>query len=294
MELGFDYCVANTTLKRPRCKRGRGGDALEERELKFGKIVRGELLYDSTNTEYALQDSTYTYRMLKEREELRSLGTADDYIYEAYYQAVKETNIGQFEKINDYLKDTTTIDTTAAHIENQNILSRNSPEENKKMVNEVYIKQMAYECDTTKLGEGAYRFYTYTEEEVTLLNGVAFQNPIYGGEAVIQSRTMLQLDITDDLDFENRNMQLMDNGYNFSIYPNPNNGTMTVKYTLNEGESATIALIDITGRLLKTQLLKSDAQQSELNANELAAGTYFYKISVNGTSRQTGKIVIIK
>lgn len=47
----------------------------------------------------------------------------------------------------------------------------------------------------------------------------------------------------------------------FNIYPNPNDGNMTLKYTLKQSDQASVKLYDVTGKLVEEYLLNSNESQ---------------------------------
>ncbi|HMR40868.1 MAG TPA: T9SS type A sorting domain-containing protein [Ignavibacteria bacterium] len=84
-------------------------------------------------------------------------------------------------------------------------------------------------------------------------------------------------------------------------YPNPFNPTTKINYELPLNGNVNITLFDMTGR--EVSVLVNESQQQagfytiQFNASNLSSGTYFYKIVVNGDSKQflqTKKMTIIK
>ncbi len=80
----------------------------------------------------------------------------------------------------------------------------------------------------------------------------------------------------------------------FKMYPNPNNGLMTLDYHLGDNETGTVEVYDLTGRILKSFVIQSRGTQLEINSTELSAGQYYYVIRVNGQLVKTEKLSIIK
>lgn len=264
----------------------------DERELKYGKIVRGEIVYDTLADLFSLHDSIVTFSDLSKYDTLMNYGTSDDTLYRKFYNYCKFRNIGQFEKVNTYILDTTFADTAAAYTTNNNIISTNTPEDNQKAVNAIYINQVAYEQDTTLevLNE-----YEYSPGDSAILNDIAYQNPIHGGEAVVQARALLKLDIYDDMDFNDKKLPSSEKGYpSFAVFPNPNDGNMIVNYTAKEGDELYFIIYDIAGKLVKKQKLNANANEANISALELKSGTYFYSIKKDDKDLKNGKIVIVK
>ncbi len=80
----------------------------------------------------------------------------------------------------------------------------------------------------------------------------------------------------------------------FNLFPNPNNGNMTLTYVLGKDEEASMNLYDVTGKLINTYNLLNTTGSIEINEAQLYNGIYFYCILVNGNKINTNKIVIIK
>lgn len=79
-------------------------------------------------------------------------------------------------------------------------------------------------------------------------------------------------------------------------YPNPVSDITTFNFNLVNGGSATIAIYDISGKLLRT-VSKTDLSAGNnsvsLNLGDLESGNYIYKISSNGLQSRGGKFVKI-
>jgi hypothetical protein len=75
------------------------------------------------------------------------------------------------------------------------------------------------------------------------------------------------------------------------LYPNPNNGSFTVKVEEPANDIA-IAVYSLTGELIKT--IEANALKSEYNINlDAAAGIYMVKVTNNGLT-STHKVTINK
>ncbi|MBE7441364.1 MAG: T9SS type A sorting domain-containing protein [Flavobacteriales bacterium] len=70
----------------------------------------------------------------------------------------------------------------------------------------------------------------------------------------------------------------------FSIYPNPNNGTFTIKHNL-KNENYALEIVDIMGKVVHRETLKSGNQQ-EIKTQWLNTGIYFVNIK-----SETGELV---
>jgi len=82
------------------------------------------------------------------------------------------------------------------------------------------------------------------------------------------------------------------NNYSINLYPNPNNGSMTLSYSMKE--DARIEITDITGNLIATYNMPASTSNIQVKNDNLPAGVYMYRIMGINTIIKLGKIVIIK
>ncbi len=82
----------------------------------------------------------------------------------------------------------------------------------------------------------------------------------------------------------------------FQNQPNPFDQSTTISYQLaKEDEKAAIVIRNINGTLLKEIVLTRAGKGSTvINANEFSAGTYTYTLVVNGKSRETKLMILIR
>ena len=76
----------------------------------------------------------------------------------------------------------------------------------------------------------------------------------------------------------------------FRLYPNPTTGEITVEYE----QRGTLQVIDMTGRVMLTQLLPAGGGSAMVYLTNVPAGLYQYRYSVDGTVRAVGKITLVK
>jgi hypothetical protein len=75
--------------------------------------------------------------------------------------------------------------------------------------------------------------------------------------------------------------------------PNPFNQVTTIRYKIPAGATGQITIYDQSGKLVKT-LSATESGLSQINANELRAGTYTYSLSVNGRLIESKKMIMVK
>src|SRR5205085_12645576 len=78
------------------------------------------------------------------------------------------------------------------------------------------------------------------------------------------------------------------------IYPNPLQPTEQLEYTLTQNETLTLALYDVSGRVVQTfftnQQRNAGAHKETLSISTLAAGNYFLTLS-NGAQKMSVKVL---
>jgi len=223
------------------------------------------------------------------------LGTADDSLYQNFYAECQARNIGAFEKVNEYIIDSVLQSIDSAEITNQNIESQNTMEDNEKLVNAVYVKKLRYESDEAN-GVGAQ--YVFDSTEVSELESVAYQHPALGGNSVYMARILLWIDVQDDITLQTRSVHHRIPPPNeekvFKLYPNPNNGSMTLEYSIGNSDVGVFSIYDISGRLVKQVTLNYSENKTVIDATELNAGAYYYTIKVNDGKVKAGKLIIVR
>ncbi|MEI6489131.1 MAG: T9SS type A sorting domain-containing protein [Bacteroidota bacterium] len=123
------------------------------------------------------------------------------------------------------------------------------------------------------------------------------KNPIYGGEAVYQARTLLWIDVVDDLTVAPKSLKpkhpISSSGM-FNLYPNPNDGNMVLEYQIQTNDSGVLSIYDVSGRLVNQKTLNSANNKVNIDATSLNAGAYYYNILVNGNKVKADKLIILK
>ncbi len=80
-----------------------------------------------------------------------------------------------------------------------------------------------------------------------------------------------------------------------NLFPNPANNEASISYSLNKSGNVSIVITDIMGRTVKTinqgNQVAGEQYNVNLSTSDLANGTYFYTMNVNG-EKQTKKFVV--
>lgn len=76
-------------------------------------------------------------------------------------------------------------------------------------------------------------------------------------------------------------------------YPNPTQAHITLPYEVAAGQLASLEVLDMAGRIVKQYAISSAFKSLELGANELAMGTYTYRVvSAAGSVTRGNKFII--
>ncbi|MBX3164619.1 MAG: T9SS type A sorting domain-containing protein [Bacteroidetes bacterium] len=84
---------------------------------------------------------------------------------------------------------------------------------------------------------------------------------------------------------------------NLSIYPNPANGNVTIAFNSHDDERAVLNVMDINGRIVKSQDLgKINAGEItySFNVAELSAGVYIVSVNSNVNVKRVTKLIVTK
>lgn len=80
----------------------------------------------------------------------------------------------------------------------------------------------------------------------------------------------------------------------FSVFPNPNNGAMTLTYTLREGERGTLNIFSVIGETVFQGELDRSQGAMNIDLGGLSSGIYLIRIDVNGIKRLSERMSILK
>ncbi|MBW7855342.1 T9SS type A sorting domain-containing protein [Ignavibacteria bacterium CHB1] len=94
----------------------------------------------------------------------------------------------------------------------------------------------------------------------------------------------------------NENLNYTDGFKLLQNYPNPFNPETTIKFSIPEYTAVTLEVFDVTGKLLYTLIsteLQAGSYSMKFNANSLASGIYFYKLTA-GNYQATRRFILLK
>ena len=134
-----------------------------------------------------------------------------------------------------------------------------------------------------------------TQEQKNILLPIAYQLPILGGEAVYRARTLLGIDLDESLLASRFATNYDDMSFeNYQLYPNPNNGSFTINYTLHQDEIAQITVMDAVGKKVRIEQLSNEGNFKRINLTNQQNGIYFVTLSSNLGILKSWKVIILK
>lgn len=286
---GFTGCSASPNLF--------SGPSEQKREQMFGAIVREEKLFSLKETEFKYTEKQYAFVGLRE-DSLIQLGTPGDSLFMAFNTTTDHGNIGKFEKVRKHIAQE---ELMLAEQRNQTIVTSNLMEENKKSVNEIFLRTWALESKG------------FIDADSSMLESIACQNTLDGGEAVYSARVMLGMNtgcggamLKSGKKYEKESKDISEDYlpieiiakpgsiYFGDINPNPNNGSMRLDYNVANGVNAELIITDVQGMQVAKYVLNPSGRKLSIENNTIGNGVYFYTIKVNGDMIMNKKLVIIK
>ena len=177
------------------------------------------------------------------------------------------------------------------------ILVKGIFEHNKKSVNDINLSTFAS------------GIYTFDENQVGILDKIASQCPLTGGNAVFQARGMLKLvfgniNYNDDINCLSAQSHSEENDHtvsilaqknNLNVFPNPTDGIITLRLDYPTDESTKVEIFNLSGKSITEIFFPLGKNEVNINMFNLGieSGTYFYKCNTSANSFK-GKIIFIK
>lgn len=84
---------------------------------------------------------------------------------------------------------------------------------------------------------------------------------------------------------------------NLNLFPNPTNGLINLAFTGFDGETASVQIMDISGRVLKTEELNNITtgdNTHSFDVSELGAGVYLVNVNSTANVKRVAKLIIAK
>lgn len=140
---------------------------------------------------------------------------------------------------------------------------------------------------------GGYVYSSMLIFQSTIPSNYAWGGNLYQPSSTDYSTPMIRMILGDVASLPEE----ISSSSSLNAYPNPANGETTISYSLNKSGNVNIVITDMMGRTVKMMnqgnQVAGTSYNVNLNTSDLANGTYFYTLSVNG-EKQTKKLVVNK
>ena len=140
---------------------------------------------------------------------------------------------------------------------------------------------------------GGYIYSSMLIFQSNITPGYAWGGNLYQPSSTDYSTPMIRMILGDVASLPEE----ISSSSSLNAYPNPANGETTISYSLNKSGNVNIVITDMMGRTVKMMnqgnQVAGTSYNVNLNTSDLANGTYFYTLSVNG-EKQTKKLVVNK
>ena len=140
---------------------------------------------------------------------------------------------------------------------------------------------------------GGYIYSSMLIFQSTIPSNYAWGGNLYQPSSTNYSTPMIRMILGDVASLPEE----ISSSSSLNAYPNPANGETTISYSLNKSGNVNIVITDMMGRTVKMMnqgnQVAGTSYNVNLNTSDLANGTYFYTLSVNG-EKQTKKLVVNK
>jgi hypothetical protein len=208
-------------------------------------------IYDEENQSYA---KAYLYKLISEDSTLMNRGLPTDSMFQRFYENMQRSTIAQFYNIQDLIT-TDNFDTAIAHlfeIPDENLMDRNLS------VTDSYLIYLLSDARNV-----------LTANDSLVLDTIANQLAIEGGEGVYIARAILDIEVDDNISaplFRIKASEKNDELIKSKLYPNPNNGTFTYEYKIGDSCCYEVSIINMQGQVMKVLNLANKSGSIEINS----------------------------
>ena len=249
---------------------------LTQKEIFTEQLVAADTLVDSTSTPAQFAHWAQVTEQIHQQIE----STANQLIQ--LQQQIDENRLQQLD---------------IASAANQSVQGSEQIENNTKQFNEVYFNTVAK------------NIYTFTAAELSVLNYLAYQCPLAGGEAVYRARSLLSLvasNFYNDKEIclaagiaykkgkEEEAKKLADQSEQllFSTFPNPANNYLILQSNLASDELFAAKVYDNLGRIVAEQTFSLGNKRYRMSTDHLSQGIYYIRLYKNADFIHSDKFTI--
>lgn len=251
------------------------------------QIVQDAVPYPVFPAETGWQNKAKVFKQLKDTPQLMN----NSPILQSFYTAALSSSMQAFDSADASLQ---VYNLAQAAWQNASVSPQVQPEYTKQDVNTVYIDYLQYGLNSID------------SSDIALLSNTAHACHTEQGDALFTARTLYNYLFNDAHVFNdsctyNNNARVFQSDKDknnpeerqvFKIYPNPNNGEMTLYYELPEKEHAEVVIYDVFGKLVYKTILDAKKIMHSIELKNKAMGMYYYKILQADKIMHTGKFII--
>jgi hypothetical protein len=165
-------------------------------------------------------------------------------------------------------------------------------EQNERDVNDIFLSTIA---------KGIFEFSIVQKNT---LEGIIYQCPLAGGNAVIIARALYAF-INYNKRYDDRticnlqNIELKQTASSdvqskFSLHPNPANTLVTLSYNIEHSQSAKMVLLNTMGQVIQNYNLNVHDRNFVFSVENLNPGVYYVKTQINNSVADAIKLVIVR
>jgi hypothetical protein len=182
--------------------------------------------------------------------------------------------------------------TDTLQIQNNSLTGTGVFRTNEKTVNDIYLQTVA-------IGNT-----TFSTNQLTLLQSIAAQCPLSGGEAVLRARDILALAPGTPQFYNNVNTcgnsarpsqdrtEQADLGDYVQVRPNPASESILIRYILSGEKEHQLILANIIGEVVGSFLLNGKEGEITVSIGNLPPGVYWYSLTGGTALPASGKLII--
>ena len=214
-----------------------------------------------------------------------------------------ETESGNIETILTTLASARKVKVTVTKQNNTAVYTNTVFEDNQRTVNDIYLNTIASTEDVT-----------VSETQAAILEYIAGQCPLTGGNAVFQARALYALVSEKDFDdeilcggnapmeafigydeevsiFPEDSKEEIESVQSFLVYPNPANDEIIIEFSL-DSKPKLIVLFDAFGKQVY-KIIPDESGSHIINTSDVNSGIYFLKLFIEGKRTDFTKKIII-
>ncbi len=240
-------------------------------------IAMADTMDYQSELRYAVEH--YVYLNLKDSLQLMYSGSIYDASLQNFFTAVSLNTMGSLENVNELLSNN---NYASAYFENNSIYALRLQEQNNTNINEI--------CARVNMN-----FENLSDNDILILESIAYQYPFIGGEGVYRARAILGIDLDDTtIGYRQSSKPLPSKSSKLVLMPNPNTGNFKIFSTEKFVKGTVISITDQTGRCVVEFTVENETNILDESLPTIQAGVYYVKAVTGKGTILTQKLVIVK